>query len=949
MKLIVCLVISSMLFMNGAVAQKMKTLQLTDTITQDPALKKGKLANGFTYYLRQDSNLKDRISIRVVVNAGERDEEDDQIELAHLLEHLVVKSTKNFPDVKSFLMSQKLVWGNDFNASTGGDQTTYRISIPSADTQLLKSCLLLVKDWVGGGVSMSADHIDPERGVILQELDRKSTPGLSAKMIALEEVARLPRNSRISMDIHEAVNSFRPEALQKFYNDWYTPDNAALIVSGNIDIKQLESMIPAMYADLKGSAKKSRKILPDPMAGHVNRYIGLPVDRHDRTECKIYFKIPYEDVHTYQHAKNALQRRLITHIMMNRLEPLESSNAAWSYFPVLSDFVQPVSMFIADNGDIKDAVQGVFHNIMYEVRRLEKYGVDKWELDTMRRWMLSELEKDAGKPQDVNDYDLNFQRNTPIPGNQHKYAYSKYLLDNLSVDELNRFIRDLQIGKNRDIVIITPEAKKHTLPSESTVNEWLKQVSNAALTPFVPKKQPEVKKDPALKVFPPLMTRKQLRELDKKKPTGLQQEELPSLGITKIQLPNGITLIFKPTGDNSSRIYVDAINITDTYGYAKSGIDSAAALCAGRVVNGSGAGVLNDSQWTAYKSAKGIKIGNSINGNNAMFLGESNPQDLEILLQGLHVLLMDPKVDTASLSKWKAQSIADNDMRNVAIAGRNDAHFIASRNFLDITISNESIRQVNEKVALAAYKRLFSNTGNFTFLITGNIDVAKSKMLFSKYLGTIPVSSKVDPAVQAGKGMLEYHPIKKVLDEGENQTSTVAIYFPGIGKDIAGATFFLDVIQYQMKIALLNRLRIKEGISYSPRANGLLNGKYTDVSMFISAGFDCKTDRVDDAVKYVQEEFRRIQREGFKTASLDEARTVVLNSFGKQMKDARSSRECLTNLISSSTDLREIDKHLDGLRFITPEAMAKFTSRFLVDSCSVIVMHPKYASGTTQK
>src|SRR5688572_25975406 len=106
-------------------------LDLRKKIPADRSLRKSVLSNGFTYYLRQDASAEERLSIHFVVKAGEEQETDKQIEVAHLLEHLALNSTANFPDVRFFLDNQGLRLGRDCNASTGAKVTKYRFSIPN--------------------------------------------------------------------------------------------------------------------------------------------------------------------------------------------------------------------------------------------------------------------------------------------------------------------------------------------------------------------------------------------------------------------------------------------------------------------------------------------------------------------------------------------------------------------------------------------------------------------------------------------------------------------------------------------------------------------------------------------------------------------------------------------------------------------------------------------------
>jgi len=71
--------------------------KMTDPLPVDPNVITGKLDNGITYYVRHNSEPKNRAELTVVVNAGSVLENDDQRGLAHMCEHMAFNGTKNFP------------------------------------------------------------------------------------------------------------------------------------------------------------------------------------------------------------------------------------------------------------------------------------------------------------------------------------------------------------------------------------------------------------------------------------------------------------------------------------------------------------------------------------------------------------------------------------------------------------------------------------------------------------------------------------------------------------------------------------------------------------------------------------------------------------------------------------------------------------------------------------
>jgi zinc protease len=86
----------------------------------DPAIKTGKLPNGFTYFIRKNSEPVDRAMLLLIVKAGSILEEPNQLGLAHFIEHMSFKGTKNFPDneLSEYLQKSGVRFGADLNAYT---------------------------------------------------------------------------------------------------------------------------------------------------------------------------------------------------------------------------------------------------------------------------------------------------------------------------------------------------------------------------------------------------------------------------------------------------------------------------------------------------------------------------------------------------------------------------------------------------------------------------------------------------------------------------------------------------------------------------------------------------------------------------------------------------------------------------------------------------------------
>ena len=93
-------------------------INLDQKIPLDKEITYGKLDNGLTYYIKKNTSPKKKATIHLIVKAGSLMEDDDQLGLAHLIEHMVFNGTKDFPknEIDEYLNSIGLSLGSDFNA-----------------------------------------------------------------------------------------------------------------------------------------------------------------------------------------------------------------------------------------------------------------------------------------------------------------------------------------------------------------------------------------------------------------------------------------------------------------------------------------------------------------------------------------------------------------------------------------------------------------------------------------------------------------------------------------------------------------------------------------------------------------------------------------------------------------------------------------------------------------
>lgn len=213
----------------------------------DTAVTTGTLPNGLRYYLRVNHVPAHRAELRLVVDAGSVLEDDDQRGIAHFLEHMAFNGTTRFgkQGIVHYLESMGMRFGADLNATTGYDETIYRLTVPTDRPDAVRTGISILADWAHG-ITLDSAAVDAERGVILGEMRAQA----SASTPVQERFAALlfngsPYAQRVPLGMPKVIERAPRSALARFYHDWYRPDRMAVVIVGDFDKTIVEQQLRA--------------------------------------------------------------------------------------------------------------------------------------------------------------------------------------------------------------------------------------------------------------------------------------------------------------------------------------------------------------------------------------------------------------------------------------------------------------------------------------------------------------------------------------------------------------------------------------------------------------------------------------------------------------------------------------------------------------------------------
>ena len=258
-------------------------------VTLDPDVTYGVLPNGMRYALQANGRPENEASLRLIFRAGAKHETPTTLGAAHYLEHMAFNGTENVPEgemVKS-LERMGLAFGADTNASTSHNQTDYRLSLPEVDDETVNYALFLMRE-VADKMLIEPASVDRERGVIKAEEARRQSPGVDAGK-AYQKFTQPDAlyNERPVAGTPETLDAISAEDLRAFYEAYYRPERAFLVMVGDFDVDLMEAKITAQFSDWVGKSEDvaepktgllqtdglSAKIYTDPeITGNVRLY-----------------------------------------------------------------------------------------------------------------------------------------------------------------------------------------------------------------------------------------------------------------------------------------------------------------------------------------------------------------------------------------------------------------------------------------------------------------------------------------------------------------------------------------------------------------------------------------------------------------------------------------------------------------------------------------------------
>ena len=879
----------------------------------DPDVRKGQLANGLTYLIRENGRPDNRAELRLVINAGSILEDEDQQGLAHFVEHMAFNGTAHFPkqDLVDFLEGIGMRFGPDLNAYTSFDETVYQLQVPTDSVEVVQKAFQILGDWAQQ-VSFDADEIEKERGVVIDEW--RSGRGAGARMqdkqlpILLKDsryAKRLPIGQRALLD------TFQHASLKRFYRDWYRPDLMSVIAVGDFEADSIEALIKETFASLNMPENPRERVsysIPD----HNETLFAIATDPEaTSTSVSIYFMQNIAPQGTKEDYRDMLIRLMFNRLLNQRLRELTKQpnppflGAGSSFRPL----VRTKAAYSLGAGVQEGGIERGLDAILTEALRVQRHGFTEPEVARLKTNMLRGIEQ-AYRERDksrsggfANEYVRHVLNGEVIPGIAYEYKLFNELVPSIDVAEINALVGQWITNSNRVIRVNAPEKEDVPVPSEETLLAVIEQVQQKDITPY----EEHVSDEPLVAELP-------------KPGKVLIESRIDTLNVTEWLLSNGLRVVMKPTDFKNDEVLFTSFSpgghslVEDE--------DYVAAFTAQYVLAESGLGNFDQIELGKKLAGKVVRVSSGIGARTESISGSASPQDLETMFQLIYLSFMAPRADSSAFVAFqdRIRGVLQNQHLSPESAYRDTITVTMSQNhFRSRPWSNEILDEMDLQKSLAIYKDRFADASDFTFVFVGNFEPENIKPLVETYLGGLPAlirnETARDVVVLPPTGIVE-----KVIERGQEPKSQTSIRFTGEFEwQDRLHRYRFDTLVDVLRIKLREVLREDEGGTYGVGVRGS-RWQHPEPRYSISISFGCDPERLEELTQLVFAQLDSLKQGPVDQSYVDKVTEMDLRRRETNYKENSYWRGALRSAYFNNTDPLDILTYDDEvIRKVTAE------------------------------
>lgn len=852
-------------------AQDASDLQMDEDILY------GQLPNGVRYAVMSNDTPSKTASLLMRFDAGSLDETDETRGIAHFLEHMAFNGSDAIPEGEMIKRLERLglAFGPDTNASTGFDQTIYQLELPDVSDELINEALLIFRE-TAERLTLDADAIDRERGVILAEKRARNSPAYRAQIASLDfQTEGLNLSAQLPIGTEETIQSVTPEQFRAFYETQYQPEDTFIVLVGDRPKEALAQAIEASFSDWTNDAAD----VPDSE---------LPEITFDEPRYGAFFDpevVSYVSLSTISEIAPEEERRdtianradnlplYFANSIINRRLARKARNGEASYTAAgtgVSDLFESAEIASLRVSAEPDKLRAGFIEAERILRQAIDYGFSEAE--------LNEQIANARK-----NYEVRVQtaptRRTPSLARQILNSFASERVMTSAESELARFedaIADLTLEEVeialREAWDQLESAPQLYVQSDTVIENperWLESLLIEARSVSLPANNDADAGQFAYADWGPSGTVAEVIEIE-------------DIGIQTVRFENGVRLNMKPTPYEQDviRLRVSAGNGSGFYPQD----NPAFGTQLGAILGSSAVGAHTFDELTTLNAGKAVGVSRGFETDNMLLSGSTVPDDLELQLQLMAAYLVDPAFREETLPRYESQvrSIWSKlDSTPGGAAGIEIPSILSSGHWRDIHPSETQALAV-DLTALSDWYQSNVAGGAIEIGIVGDFDPQQVTDLVASTFGTLPAVAETDTAVPEAatdrrfpEGRLRPY---IVTHAGEPDTALLRVYWPVDDHEDINTDRKLRVLSQVLRLELNEVLREEEGATYSPSAFTSLPDTDPDWG-YLGVSIEVSPDELERLTQVIETVAGNLVAEGVDPDTFDRAIKPTLENI----------------------------------------------------------------------
>jgi zinc protease len=787
-----------------------------EPVRVDPDVRIVTLSNGLTVYLRENDRPGGSVEMRLAVNAGSGQEDTDQSGVAHFLEHMLFNGTAQFPanELIDTLRGFGMAFGADVNAYTSYDETVYELTVPTTDPANVGTGLDVLREWLAAA-TIDADQVESEKGVVLDEW-RQRDQTLDGRIARAAETLFLNGSEyegRQPIGSDAAINAMTPDLLRRFYDRWYRPDNAAIMVVGDIDVDEVAGEINERFESLTARGEPTARSEPS-LAPFDTAAATVLIDPDATTgDVEVSLPGPYLFDGSIGSLRHDTLISLAFDMITTRLDDDISRGLApfTDAFPSNEGIVRMLdapSVMVSGEADrLSESVDVV----TAEFERARRFGFDDSELERVLRSYRSELQAEFDSSDTVQDIDYigryvdHFLSGQPIPNADTSFQIYDSIYAGVTADAVGSSFNELMGGAAPHVLLVAPDSAGD-VPTEADLLARIAQLPDIDITP----REVEVD-DTATLMTPP----EPVVEASSEALEGDDGFIAPTL----LTFDNGARVVLNPTTIADNDIYLSATSPGGLSLVADADVPEAQSAVS--VVTASGIGDFDPVELDRALSGATIELYPSIDQTSEGFFGSSTTDDLEMLLQLVNLYMTAPRFDSVALDSTirSLQAYVDDPTTDPDLAeyiAFTDARWGSEPRYQAIP-TPEELAGLDLPTIERVWRERFTNPADWVFALSGDFELDEATELARRYFGTLGESTttetykdfQIDPPSTV---------VTKEVHAGTGDKGSLTLDWNTAIPDLETGSVYADMLASVLNIRLTDHIREELGASYGPSA-----------------------------------------------------------------------------------------------------------------------------------